>query len=48
VNAGFWKTKMGHAPSFIDASETFITNFFPAKDGKPQIYGYNITGGKHN
>ena len=48
VNAGFWKTKMGHAPSFIDASETFITKFFPAKDGKPQIYGYNITGGKHN
>jgi hypothetical protein len=48
VNAGFWKVKMGQAPSFVDASETFITKFFPAKDGKPQIYGYNIIGGKHN
>ena len=48
VNAGFWKVKMGQAPSFVDASETFITKFFPVKDGKPQIYGYNISGGKHN
>ena len=27
VNAGFWKVKMGQAPSFVDASQTFITKF---------------------
>jgi len=48
VNSGFWKVKMGHATSFVDASETFITKFFPVKDGKPQVNGYNISGGKHN
>ena len=48
VNSGFWKVKMGHAASFVDASETFLTKFFPAKNGKPQVYGYNISGGKHN
>jgi len=48
VNSGFWKVKMGQAPSFVDASETFITKFFPVKDGKPQVNGYNISGGKHN
>ena len=48
MNTAFWKVKMGHSNSFVDASETFITKFFPVKDGKPQVTGYNITGGKHN
>jgi hypothetical protein len=48
MNVSFGKIKMGHAPSFVDASETFINKFFPAKDGKPHTYGYNISGGKRN
>jgi hypothetical protein len=48
LNSGFWKIKMGHATSFVDASEILLTKFFPSKDGKPQTYGYNISGGKHN
>jgi hypothetical protein len=48
MNASFWKVKMGHAPSFVDASEIFLTKFFPAIDGKPITIGYNITGGKHH
>ena len=48
MNTAFWKVKMGHSNTFVDASETFLTKFFPVKDGKPQITGYNITGGKHN
>ena len=43
MNASFWKVKMGHAPSFVDASEIFLTKFFPAIDGKPITIGYNIT-----
>ena len=48
MNSAFWKVKMGHSNSFVDASETFITKFFPVKDGKTPISGYNITGGKHH
>jgi hypothetical protein len=48
MNVSFGKVKMGHATSFIDATETFLTKFFPAKDGKPEVSGYNISGGKHN
>ncbi len=48
MNTAFWKVKMGHSNSFVDASETFITKFLPVKDGKPQMSGYNITGGKHH
>ena len=48
MNTAFWKVKMGHSNTFVDASETFLSKFFPVKDGKPQITGYNITGGKHN
>jgi hypothetical protein len=48
MNSAFWKVKVGHSNSFVDATETFLTKFFPAKDGKPQVYGYNITGGKHH
>jgi hypothetical protein len=48
MNSGFWKIKMGHATSFVDASEAFITKFLPVKDGKPLMTGYNITGGKHH
>lgn len=31
VNSGFWKVKMGHAASFVDASETFLLSFFLQK-----------------
>jgi len=48
MNAAFFKIKMGHPTSFIDADETFITKFLPVKDGKSQMTGYNISGGKHN
>jgi len=48
MNTAFWKVKIGHSTSFVDASETFITKFLPVKDGKPQMSGYNITGGKHH
>jgi hypothetical protein len=48
INFAFFKIKMGHATSFIDADETFITKFLPVKDGKPLMTGYNITGGKHH
>jgi hypothetical protein len=48
INFAFFKIKMGHATSFIDDDETFITKFLPVKDGKPLMTGYNITGGKHH
>jgi hypothetical protein len=48
MNTAFWKVKMGHATSFVDATETLITKFFPAKGGLSPATGYNITGGKHN
>jgi hypothetical protein len=48
MNTAFWKVKMGHNNTFLDAAEKFISKFSPVKDGKPQVTGYYISGGKHD
>jgi hypothetical protein len=46
MNAQFHKVKIGHNGAYVDASESMVSRFFPAKDGG--FLTYSITGGKHH